>query len=593
MSATFFGRGFLAQSTFIKGARGIFTGTVETYKGPALKNPEYEILDADDDSTLNTGRIVPVYRLTDGITQRFLRRLVMELLEILPKGQPTEILPAPLRKRHRFARHDTALRAVHYPDTPEAAEAARKRFAYEELLLMQLGVLGERAARLHEEQGIAHTINGPVLLGLGRALPFTLTKAQERCISAILRDMASPRPMGRLLQGDVGCGKTIVALHAIAAALNGGHQAAIMAPTEILAEQHFQQFRRLLQPLGVQVELLTSSMRGAKHIRKRLDSGFAQVAVGTHALVQEATTFQRLGLVVVDEQHRFGVLQRARLGAKGIFPDVLQMTATPIPRTLAISLYGGMDICTIDELPPGRLPIKTRKVSAEKAGDMYDYIVEQITEGAQAYVICPLIEASDKRQLTSVLSHFESLSAGPFASVQTAVLHGRLDAREKDDLMDGFKRGEIKVLFSTTVVEVGVDVPSATIMVIEDAAQFGLTQLHQLRGRVGRGNKQSYCFLAGDIKTQDGKQRLDALCRYTSGFDIAEEDLKLRGPGEFFGARQAGLSDLRAADLLRDVRLLEKAREDAEALLTHDPGLASAENAPLKEARAHAGQMLT
>ena len=592
MSATFFGRGFLAQSTFVKGARGIFSGVVETYNGPALKNPEYEIIDDAEYGTLHTGRIVPIYRLTEGVTQRFLRRLAMDVLEVARVEDLPEVLPPPLLARHALPPLAYALRAAHFPEAPEAAAAARRRFAYEELLLMQVGALRERAARLHEEQGIAHTINGATLLGLGRALPFVLTGAQERCISAILRDMASLRPMCRLVQGDVGCGKTMVALHAVAAAVDGGFQAAIMAPTEILAEQHFQQFRRLLQPLGVQVELLTSAMRGARHIRKRLDTGFAQVAIGTHALVQEATTFQRLGLVVVDEQHRFGVLQRARLGEKGQFPDLLHMTATPIPRTLAISLYGGMDISTIDELPPGRLPVKTRQIAPEKLEGLYHYIVAQIADGAQAYVICPLIEESDKRQLTSVLRHFEALSAGPFADIATAVLHGRLDAGEKDTLMERFKRGEIKVLFSTTVVEVGVDVPSATIMVIEDAGQFGLTQLHQLRGRVGRGAAQSYCFLLGGGKTKEGKQRLAALCQFNSGFDIAEEDLKLRGPGEFFGERQAGLSDLRAADLLRDARLLELAREDAEGILAADPRLEDPAHAWLRAQVARLGRVV-
>lgn len=587
MSATFFGRGFLAQSTFAKGSHGYFTGVVETYKGPALKNPDYEMIDEDGgDAPLHTGRIVPIYRLSEGLGQRFLRRTVAAVLDDAHIAQLPEILPPALRARHAMPEARAAVRAVHFPPDLEAAEAARTRFAFEELLLLQLGVLRERVTRLHEEQGIAHSINGPVLRGLGAALPFSLTGAQERAISGILRDMAAPRPMCRLLQGDVGCGKTIVALHAIAAAVDGGYQAAIMAPTEILAEQHFRQFRALLQPLGVQVELLSSAMRGAKHIRQRLASGFAQVAVGTHALVQEATAFAKLGLIVVDEQHRFGVRQRGVLAEKGQFPDVLQMTATPIPRTLAISLYGGMDLSIIDELPPGRLPVKTRQVPSGKTEAMYQYVLEQVQAGAQAYVICPLIEESEKRPLTSLLQHFDTLSNGPLAGARTGVIHGRLDAGEKDALMNAFKQGVIQVLFSTTVVEVGVDVPSATIMVIEDAGQFGLTQLHQLRGRVGRGMTQSYCFLAGGATTPEGKQRLEALCTYSSGFDLAEEDLKLRGPGEFFGARQAGLSDLRAADLIRDVRLLEAARSEAEALLEADPYLKSAENSLLRAALA-------
>lgn len=584
MSATFFGRGFLAQSTFIKGARGFFTGVVETYNGLALKNPDYEMVDEDGrDATLHAGRIVPIYPLCDGLSQRLLRRMIAMALDAVDLNAVQDALTPALRTAHGLPEAREALRAVHFPDSLEQAEEARTRFAFEELLLLQLGVLRERVARLLDEQGVTHTINGPILRGLGAALPFALTGAQERAISAILHDMAAPRPMCRLLQGDVGCGKTIVALHAIAAAVDGGYQAAIMAPTEILAEQHFRQFRALLQPLGVQVELLTSAMRGAKHIRKRLENGFAQVAVGTHALVQEATTFEKLGLVVVDEQHRFGVRQRAVLADKGRYPDVLQMTATPIPRTLAIAIHGGMDISIIDELPPGRLPVKTRQVPAGKTEAMYAYVMEQVLAGAQAYVICPLIEESEKRPLTSLLQRFDELSHGPLAGARTGVLHGRLDASEKDTLMDAFKQGVIQVLFSTTVVEVGVDVPAATIMVIEDAGQFGLTQLHQLRGRVGRGQAQSYCFLAGGATTTEGKQRLEALCSYSSGFDLAEEDLKLRGPGEFFGARQAGITDLRAADLLRDARLLEKARSAAESMLEADPRLDAPEHAALRQ----------
>ncbi len=590
MSATFFGRGFLV-ATLKPGVEALFSGVVAEYKGPALKNPDYEVLSGDEEDLLNLGRIVPVYRLTEGITQRMLRKWIPQALAVLGNAIP-EPVPAPLRAARALATTAEAIRDAHAPETPEAGEAARRHFAYAELLAIQTAVLRERAVRRHEAAGVLHTINGQALKAPGSALPFALTSAQERAVAAILRDMAAPRPMGRLLQGDVGCGKTIVAAHAIAAAANGGFQTAIMAPTEILAEQHGVSLRALLEPLGIEIAILTGARRGARATRDGLAAGHAQVAVGTHALIQEATAFHRLGLVIVDEQHRFGVQQREALTAKGQLPDVLHMTATPIPRTLALTVYGGMDLTLIDELPPGRQPVKTRRVPESKLDDMYRYLREQAEAGYQTYIICPLVEASEKREeLTSVIEHCEALSFGPLNGLRTAVLHGRLDPTEKDTLMQAFKAGAIDVLFSTTVIEVGIDVPNATTMVIENAAQFGLTQLHQLRGRVGRGSAASFCFLLGKPTTSDGQQRLEIFCRCSSGFDIAEEDLKLRGMGEFQGLRQAGLSDLRVADLVQDARLLDQARSDAEALLSVDPHLEMPLHAGLAAAAARFGRL--
>ena len=571
MQATWFGRGFLAKS-FVAGSRGLFTGIVGKYKGPCLRNPDYEILSGDDEDRLHTGRVVPIYRLTEKITQRMLRRWIASALDdLLPALEET--LPEGLRAQHRFPPIREAMRQTHFPEEIAQGQTARARFAYEELLAIQVGILSGRAARLHEEKGKRHVIDGPLLEAFRGSLPFPLTPAQQRAVADILQDMASPRPMMRLLQGDVGCGKTLVALHAIAAAADGGYQTALMAPTEILAEQHFIGLRSLLEPLGLDVELLTGSTLGAAARRRRIARGEAQVVVGTHALIQEKTVFHNLGLVIVDEQHRFGVCQRSTLVEKGLNPDILHMTATPIPRTLAITVYGGMDITVIDELPPGRLPVKTRRITPAKVQDLYTYVIEQARAGFQTYFVCPLVEESDKRELKAVTTHFGELSAGPFAGLRTALLYGRLDAGEKDAIMRRFQRGEIDVLFSTTVIEVGIDVANATTMIIEDASQFGLTQLHQLRGRVGRGADQSHCFLLGAPKTEDGKRRLDVMCATSSGFDIAEEDLLLRGPGEFYGVRQAGLSDLRVADLIRDVRLLDAARWDAQRLLERDPTL--------------------
>ncbi|MBI3117906.1 MAG: ATP-dependent DNA helicase RecG [Candidatus Hydrogenedentes bacterium] len=588
MSATFFGRGFLANTTFVRGARAFFSGPVGNYKGPCLKNPEYELIPEDEDNLLHTGRIVPVYPLVEELSQRLLRRLVSSALEVTSGLRET--LPEVLLKLHLFPALAEAVRQVHFPASLEQAGRARGRLAYEELLVMQVRILRERQRRLAEEHGIRHAINGPLLKSIGRALPFQLTQAQERVISDIFKDMASPRPMLRLLQGDVGSGKTVVALHAIAAALDGGHQAAFMAPTEVLAEQHYLHLREQLAPLGIESALLTGASEGARDVRRRLASGNLHVVLGTHALFQEKTKFERLGLVIVDEQHRFGVMQREKLRQKGEEPDILHMTATPIPRTLALTLYGSMDISVLDEMPPGRLPIKTARVPAGKEAGLYQYIREQAAAGCQTYIICPLIEASDTRAFTSVIEHFDAVAAEPLAGVSSAVLHGRLTSAEKEFVMRRFKAGEVKVLFSTTVIEVGIDVPAATTMVIEDAWQFGLTQLHQLRGRIGRGPVQSHCFLMGKPRTQDGARRLEVLCACSSGFDIAEEDLKLRGPGEVFGLRQAGLTDLKAADLLRDTRLLDQARRDAEALLDRDPDLQRPEHKPLAAAVAVAAQ---
>ncbi|HUW60975.1 MAG TPA: ATP-dependent DNA helicase RecG [Candidatus Bathyarchaeia archaeon] len=590
MQATWFGRGFLAKA-FVAGARGLFTGPVGKYKGPALKNPDYEMLSGDEEDRLHTGRIVPIYRLTEKVTQRMLRRWAWEALNAFGP-ELDEPLPGRLRAKYKFPEVGQAIRTAHFPDEIELAEKARARFAYEELLEIQLGVLGERAQRLHEEKGIRHTTDGPLLAAFRESLPYKLTSAQARAVDDILADLESPRPMLRLVQGDVGSGKTVVALHAIAAAADGAYQTAVMAPTEVLAEQHFLVLREMLEPLGLWVELLTGSIRGSAAVRRRIHRGEAHVIVGTHALIQEKTEFKRLGLVIIDEQHRFGVYQRSELAAKGTNPDVLHMTATPIPRTLAITVYGGMDITVIDEMPPGRLPVKTRRVPVDKIPDLYTYVAERAREHLQTYYVCPLVEESDKRELAAVTTHFQELSAGPFSDLRTALMHGRLDPDEKDRIMREFKQGRIDVLFSTTVIEVGVDIPNATTMVIEDASQFGLTQLHQLRGRVGRGNVQSYCFLLGTPKTEDGARRLEIMCKTTSGFEIAEEDLKLRGPGEFYGVRQAGLSDLRAADLVRDGRLLDHARRDAQDILQRDPALAEPQNALLAQRATRFRQML-
>ena len=407
LRAVWFGQEYLAR-VFKPGARGFFSGSVGKWNGPALRNADYELLAGDDDDLLNTGRIVPVYRLTEGVTQRMLRRLVRTALDAQTEPLP-ETLPTAIRARHGLPLANDAMRVVHFPDDLDAARAARNRFAFEELLGIQVGVLAARARRHHEHKKNIHTIKGPHLAALRKSIPFALTKTQQRSIDDILSDMASTRPMVRLLQGDVGCGKTIVALHAIAAAADGGYQTAIMAPTEILAEQHAITLRDYLSPLGIEIAVLTGSTADARGVRERIADGSVHVVVGTHALIQGSTQFHRLGLAIVDEQHRFGVMQRSTLAEKGLEPDILQMTATPIPRTLAITVYGGMDISVIDELPPGRTPVKTKRITPAKVEDMYNYVRKQAAKGLQTYIVCPLVEVSTARDAKAVTKHFDEL----------------------------------------------------------------------------------------------------------------------------------------------------------------------------------------
>ncbi len=571
IGASFFGRGFLAGTVFKPGTLLTLTGTAGKYNGVCLKNPEYEVMEEEDAALIHTGRIVPVYRLCDGLTQRMMRRWIRDTLDALPPAFP-DMLPAEIMRHFSLPSRRDAMECVHFPPSMESAALGRRHFIIEELFLLQCRLLHLRGLRRSGGLGVKHTLNGPFLKNLAGLLPFSLTRSQEKAVSEILGDMCSNNPMLRLLQGDVGCGKTVVAAHAVAACADSGCQTALMAPTEILAAQHAATLRALLEPLGLRVEVLTGSTPKSARLRRDIAAGAVHVVAGTHALIQENTLFDRLGLVVIDEQHRFGVVQRGALAAKGKHPDILQMTATPIPRTLALSLYGDMDVSVIDELPPGRMPVKTRVVPAAKLADMHRYIREQAELGMQAYIICPLVEESARRaEITPVIRHFQELSAGPLSGVDTALLHGRLPAAEKEEIMRRFRDGNVAVLFATTVVEVGVDAPNATIIVIENAGSFGLTQLHQLRGRVGRGSRQSYCFLTGDKNTPEGRERLAVLCRHSSGFDIAEEDLRLRGPGEVFGLQQSGMDNALLADLLGDVRLLQETRSLAADYLLNNP----------------------
>jgi ATP-dependent DNA helicase RecG len=612
--------------------------------------PQFELLpDATDDAEtqmLEVGRITPVYESLGGarLTSRWQRKVIFRLLDGV-RGAVPECLPREMLARLALPDRETALREVHFPleGTPFAqlqasATPAHRRLIFEELFFLELGLELKRR-RMRERAGIGFATTDKVREALREVLPFHPTAAQKRALGEIVADMRNASPMRRLLQGDVGSGKTIVAFQAMLVAMENGYQAALMAPTEILATQHFLAARKLLERSSrpYRIVLLTGSLdeERKRHIRSLINRGEAQLVIGTHALIEEKVEFDRLGLVVVDEQHRFGVLQRFKLMKKPnqAEPDVLVMTATPIPRTLALSLYGDLDVSILDELPPGRTPIVTRRVSGERAEEVWAFVRKQVAQGRQAYVVYPVIEgtrddqpeldfshddaaagleppspparrsarksktgdllfpkaaqeasAGAKSGLKSAVEMHEKLRTGPLTSLRVGLLHGRLDADEKEIIMRRFQRGEIDVLVATTVIEVGVDVPNATVMVVEHAERFGLAQLHQLRGRVGRGAAKSYCILmTGERVSPLGEERLNAMVRTQDGFELAELDLTMRGPGEFFGTRQAGLPDFRVANLVRDRQLLELAKMEA-ARFANAPGPGKAGNAEVTDA---------
>lgn len=554
--------------------------------GLQMETPEWEDLPdgADPDSLLSVNRIVPIYPLTEGIRQKRMRQILYNAVQYAHLAP--EILPRSVRERVGLPPIQQALQQIHFPDEADQIEPARRRLVFEEFFLMQLGV-GMQRRQNQQERGIAMRIDEERLNAqLHRLVPFELTNAQKRVIREIWSDMAQPHPMNRLLQGDVGSGKTIVAAAAILAAVDNQYQAAMMAPTEILAEQHYINLHRLFQPLGISVELLVGrlSNKQRQQARERVASGRGMVAVGTHALIQEEVSFARLGLAIVDEQHRFGVLQRAALRDKGIMPHLLVMSATPIPRTLTMTLYGELDVSIIDEMPPGRKPVKTHWKTPEERLKVYAGVRKLIEEGRQAYVICPLIDESDKLQVRAAEEMAEHLQKDVFPDLRVGLLHGRMKPVEKEAVMEQFRAGELDILVSTTVIEVGVDVPNAAVIVIEDADRFGLAQLHQLRGRVGRSEHQSFCILIANPKSEDGQKRMEIMARTTNGFIIAEEDLKIRGPGEIFGTKQSGMPSFRVADLVKDMRLLEVARQEAFRVLEQDPDLGKPEHATLRDA---------
>ncbi len=589
-----FNQPYLAK-TLKTGGRLVISGRVTLFGGmPVFESPEWEPY--EDKELVHTGRLVPVYPLTQGLSQRQVRRIMKPAIDYW-SPQLEDFLPLALRKRLKLFELSEAVRQAHYPEGEAEKNEARRRLAFNELFLLQLGVLNRKRNWQESQPGLAFKTECPELSVFLNSLPYKLTAAQGKALGEVTEDLKKSKPMSRLLQGEVGSGKTVVATAALILAVASGYQGALMAPTEILAEQHFETIRRVLSQVGQEegagyiysysgfishpltVALLMGDLTqlNKNKIQERISSGEIDIVIGTHALIQKGMSFSQLGLVVVDEQHRFGVEQRSALRQKGRNPHVLVMTATPIPRTLALTLYGDLDLSVIDELPPGRQEIKTKWLKPEQRASAYNFIRQQIKSGRQAFIICPLVEESEAVQAKAAVVEYETLSREVFPELRLGLLHGRMSSEEKDAVMQKFNAGEMDILVSTPVVEVGIDVPNATVMLIESADRFGLSQLHQFRGRVGRGREQSYCMLLAEKPSDIGKERLDLIERIHNGFYLAEEDLKLRGPGEFFGTRQSGLPDLKMARI-SDTGLLELARNEAIKLYQADTDLKKPEH---------------
>ncbi|MBM3167419.1 MAG: ATP-dependent DNA helicase RecG, partial [Chloroflexi bacterium] len=598
MRVVWFNQPYLAKR-FRTNTQLVLSGRVSEFRyAKQFENPEWEII--EDKELIHTGRLVPVYPLTQGLYPRQMRTIMRRVVDEWAWQIP-DFLPQDTRNRHQLLELPEAITQAHFPDNYLKKAEARKRLAFDELFLLQLGVLSKKRDWQESQPGNSLSVNEATVNKFLQSMPFSLTSAQQSVLQEILSDIKLFKPMARLLQGDVGSGKTVVATAALMVAFDNGYQGALMAPTEILAEQHFRSIGSLLSKISQTTEeqgntcryqgffakpltfaLLTGSLNEKEkdNLRQQIQEGAIDITVGTHALIQKGVEFQKLGLAVIDEQHRFGVLQRSSLRQKGFNPHMLVMTATPIPRTMALTLYGDLDLSVIDEMPPGRQKIVTRWVEPEKRGQAYDFLHQRIAEGEQAFVICPLIEESESVEARAAVAEYEHLSRDVFPDLRLGLLHGKMPANEKERTMRNFRDGKLDILVSTSVVEVGIDVPNATVMLVEAADRFGLSQLHQFRGRVGRGQKKSYCLLLSENPSPEGIERLRAIETIHDGFRLAEKDLELRGPGEFFGTRQSGLPDLRMARL-SDTPLLELARAEAITLFHSDSDLSKPEHQPL------------
>lgn len=594
INAIWFNQVYL-KNYFNIGEKYIFFGTISRKRTLEVLNPVYERV--NEIVQVNTCRIVPVYPATGRLAQNTMRAVIRNALE-LAGGCLEEVLPLWILEHYRLEGSKYAINNIHYPESDAAFLRARNRLVFEELLLLQLGLLSLKSFTESTVTGIQFGA-GEEVRKLIAKLPFKLTNAQIRVFLEIEQDMEKDKVMNRLIQGDVGSGKTIVAVLALVKAVKSGYQGTLMAPTEILAEQHYRSIEPLLAHLGIKMALLTGSTtaKAAREILERIKEGSVDIVIGTHALLEERVVFKCLGLVVTDEQHRFGVRQRALLSKKGEDADILVMTATPIPRTLALILYGDLDISVIDELPPGRKKVETYAVDSSKRERINKFIRKQINEGRQVYIVCPLVEESDAIEAKAAAELADELTHKIFCDLRVALIHGKMKAFDKDSVMKQFTTGEIDILVSTTVIEVGVNVPNASLMVVENAERFGLAQLHQLRGRVGRGEHQSYCIMFNESRSEVARERMKVLERTSDGFIISEKDLELRGPGDFFGTRQHGIPELKIANLYRDMEILKKAQEAALNLMAQDKFLNSQENRLLgcavKERFAVAAQALS
>jgi len=602
--AVWFNQPYLARN-FRTNARIVLGGTVGLFKGhKVFESPEWELL--GDKELIHTGRLVPVYPLTQGLYPRQVRKWTKETVDGYV-WQLSDFLPSEIKTRCQLLDLPTAIAQIHYPDDQTMAARARGRLSFDELLLLQLGVLAKKRDWQESQPGNAFHIDQEIISRFLQCLPFNLTRAQERVLQEILDDLKIPKAMSRLLQGEVGSGKTVIATLALLTAAANGYQGALMAPTEVLAEQHYTNICNYLSQIGSQephcapgegtirryrkflskpltIALLIGSLSGAdkESLHGRIKQGKVDIVIGTHAIIQKEVEFKKLGLAVIDEQHRFGVLQRSALRQKGFNPHVLVMTATPIPRTMALTLYGDLDLSVIDELPPGRQVVKTKCLEPQDREKAYAFLYRQVSNGRQAFIICPLIEESEILEARAATTEYERLSREVFPDLRLGLLHGQMPGPEKAEVMRNFRGGDLDILVSTSVVEVGIDVPRASVMIVEGAERFGLSQLHQFRGRVGRDKEQGYCLLIPEKLSPEARERLCLMERVHNGFTLAEKDLELRGPGEFFGTHQSGLPDLKLAKLT-DLRSLELARREAMTLFQKDPDLKKAEHQPLRQ----------
>jgi len=574
VTATWFNAPYM-YDRFREGDTVLAYGKITMFDKPQMVNPEYDVLSDEGNESLHGGRIVPVYPLTEGLNQKLYRQIVGNAVET-HASHVQDMFDDRYLKERGLLPITRALKDIHFPRSWALAERARHRLVYDELFLLQTGMALRRRGIRDDLDGIRFAMPPTVDRKIRKRFPFRLTRNQDKAVAAIVRDMCSPRPMNRLLQGEVGSGKTVVALYAMLAAVANGWQVSFMAPTEILAEQHMRTISRILNDSSVRIAFLVGGRTKKDRAPdvKDVAAGKVDIVIGTHAVIEKDVVFRKLGLVVVDEQHKFGVLQRARLRGKGANPDVLVMTATPIPRTLALAAFGDLDVTTIRELPAGRRPIVTRVVSRSHRHRAYDFIAGQLRKGRQAFFVCPLIEESDKLDARSAEETYDTLSRDVFSTFRLRLVHGRMKPEEKEAVMHAFAEREFDLLVATVVIEVGIDIPNATIMAIENAERFGLSQLHQLRGRIGRGSHRSYCLLFPGSAGSDAMERLNVVASTTDGFKIAEEDLRLRGPGEFFGTRQHGLPELTISDLGRDYDILRLAHKDAFEMVKADPELA-------------------